>query len=449
MKNAYKIVPVSYNGHCIMFHPNQNNIIGKTMSTSTISFGSKNMEVLCKQLNTLKENEIGVSKTIIENLQLPLDVDYEISFQNNHIIIGPFIGMLIANSNSDLHKKVKYYTRMIKQYPLVKGVIVLLSWEGIDQKSHMINGYFYNPILQNWETGTFPFPTVIVKQTVLSTKKQNYLKNILGQRFFNSAYINKWRMHQLLSSNTDLLPHLPHTFLYEHPNDILQYLNRFGTIYVKSVMGLKGNSVEKFIRKPDKYSVKYRHNNENKTIDFFSEEALLNYAEYKFKSNKYIIQKEIDIEIEKGHLIDFRIVLIKDQEGQWKDVGMIGRTGVTGSVVSNRSSGGQVELGESLLLTAYHLSKEEMLSLRQKMSEIAITAAKEIDKYESIYKHGVDIGIDRNLHIWLIEINNNSPNDNIFSYIGDHDKVSKIKDAYLFYAKYLAGFPDKEGNASL
>ena len=125
---------------------------------------------------------------------------------------------------------------------------------------------------------------------------------------------------------------------------------------------------------------------------------------------------------------------------------MVGRIGVEGSVVSNRSSGGKVVNGKDLLLSAFNFSEEEMLNYYQKMSEIATKAAEELDKYENIYKYGVDIGIDRHRHIWIIELNNRSPNDNIFSYVGDYDTVLKIKDSRLFYAKYLAGFPEKKEN---
>lgn len=443
LRNVIKVVAINSQSHCLFVHPNQSKLIDKT---TTIHFGLQKMKVACKQLNTLKENEIGFSKTVIDKLRLPLEAEYELFIENNRIIIGPFIGLLIANYQSELREKVKYLKFIIRQYPLVRGVIAAFSLEGMDEKNAKINGLIYNPTSRRWEKRTFPFSTVIIKRMLLSTKRQNDLKNLYGSRFFNSAYINKWKMYQLLSLNKDLIPHLPKTYLYKKPEDILHYLKNFQTIYVKPLSGLKGMGVEKFIAKPNKYCVKFRSNKENKTIDFFSENELLNYVRAKFKSEKFVIQEEIDLEIEKNHLIDYRIVLIKNENGQWEDVGMVGRRGVEGSVVSNRSSGGKVERGETILLSSFNLTNAEMLSYRQKMSEIAIKAAKELDKYESIYKYGVDIGIDRHHHIWLIEINNHAPNDHIFSHVGDYDTVSKIKDSSMLYAKYLAGFPGNRGS---
>jgi len=443
LRGIFKAVSINSQSQCLFFHPNQSHLIGKI---TTIEFGFEKMEVACKQLNTLKENEIGLSKTVIDKLQLLLEAEYELSIENNKIIIGPFIGLLIANYQSELREKLKKIKFNIQQYPLVNGVIAAFSLEGMDEKNKIINGLIFNPISRSWENRTFPFPSVIIKRVSLSIKKQNELKKLYGPRFFNSGSIHKWKMYQLLSLNKNLLPHLPKTYLYKEPEDILHYLKSFHTVYVKPKSGLKGAGVEKFISTPEKYCVKFRSDKENKTIDFSSETELLNYVRSKFKSGKYVIQQEIDLEIEKNCLIDFRIVLIKNQDGQWEDVGMVGRKGVEGSVVSNRSSGGKVERGETLLLNSFNLTTAEMLSYRKQMSEIAIHAAKELDKYESIYKYGVDIGVDRKHHIWLIEINNSSPNDSIFSHVGDDDTVSKIKDSWLHYAKYLAGFPKEEKN---
>lgn len=446
LDNVFKLVPINNNNHCIMLHPKQSKLIGETMLATTLHFGLQEMEVTCKYLNTLKENEIGLSNNIIETLQIPLAVDYEILFQNESILIGPFIGILIKNAHTVLDKNGKKLRRIIKQYPLVHGVVVVFSWENIDKKNAIVNGYIYNPSSKSWKNGTFPFPAVIVNRMKLSTPKRKYLKNIYGSRFFNSGSFNKWQMYQLLSSNKHLLPHLPKTALYHKPKDILNYLNNFRTIYAKPLSGQKGVNIAKFIAERDQYSVQYRMNNENKTRYFSNENELLNYIKSMFKSKKYIVQEEIDLEIEKNHLIDFRIVLLKDRCGQWENAGMVGRIGVEGSIVSNRSSGGKVVNGKDLLLSAFNFSEDEMLSFYKKMSEIAIKAAEELNKYENIYKYGVDIGIDRHHHIWIIELNNRSPNDNIFSHVGDYDTVSKIKNSRLFYAKYLAGFPEEKEN---
>lgn len=449
LNSIFKLIPINDDSPCLMLHPNQRNLLDETMINTTIHFGFQKTEVICKQLDTIKENEIGLSNSVIEYLKLPLEADYEIAIQNGEIIIGPFIGVLITNTQKKLKKKVnklkqiKKLEQIKKQYRIVRGVVLALSEEGIDEKNSRVHGYFYNPSSKKWEEGTFPFPSVMVKRTSLSNDRRNYLKKLYGPRFFHLAGINKWKMYQRLRSNPDLLPHLPKTFLYKKPKDILKYLKELGTIYVKPLSGSQGIGIEKFIAEHDHYCVKFRQNKKNTTIQFSSDTELLDYVKSKFKSKNFIIQQQIDIEIEKNHPLDFRIALIKDQSGQWEDVGMVGRKGKKGSGISNLSSGGRMQNAQSLILTLFNLSEAEAWSIRQKMSEIAIKAAKEIDKYDSIFKSGVDIAIDRDLRIWIIELNNRSPYLK-FSKAGLKNTNKIARKSRMLYAKYLAGFPKEK-----
>lgn len=442
MSIIFKIVPISNDGHCLFLHPNQFKLINETTGTTTISFGLKEMEVTYQQSDMLSENEIGVTNTIIENLQFPLGVDYEIAIHNGNIIIGPFIGILIAKSHSKIKRKLKKQNRIIEQYPLLNGVIIAFSWEDMDHKTETIIGYLYNSSTKNWEKGTFPFPTVLVKGMVLSKNRIKFLKNLYGSRFFNTNSINKWKMYQYLSDNKELLPHLPKTALYTRPKDILNGLNRFGTIYVKPIYGLKGNGIMKMVAEPSRYSIQYRFKQKNKKIYLSTENELLNYVKNHLKKNKYIIQEQIDSQLQKGHIIDFRIFLVKNQTGKWENVGMIARKGSKGSIVSNLSNGGRTNKVIKLMAETFHVSEAQVLSIQETMSGIAIKAAEEIDQYENIYWHGVDIAIDRHQHISLIELNHRYP---AFKNSFPKDAVTKIYYSKLSYAKYLAGFPiDKE-----
>ena len=425
-----------------MLHSNQFNLINETKETTIISFGLKEMEVTYRQSDMLNENEIGLTQTMIEYFQIPLGVDYEIAHHNGKFTIGPFIGILLAESNTKMKKKLKKNKRIIEQYPLVNGVIIAFSWKDMDHKTETIIGYLYNSSTKEWEKGTFPFPTVLVKGMRLSKNRIKFLKDLYGSRFFNSNSINKWEMYQYLSDNKELLPHLPKTVLYKRPKDVLNGLKRFGTVYVKPIYGLKGIGIMKMVAEPSRYSIQYRFKQKNKTIHLSTEKELLNYVKNHLKKNKYIIQEQIDSQLQKGHIIDFRIFLVKNQTGQWEDVGMIARKGSKGSIVSNLSNGGRSNKVIKLMATTFHISETQVLSIQEAMSSIAIKAAKEIDKYENIYRHGVDIAIDRHQHISLIELNHRYP---AFKKSFPKDAVTKIYYSRLSYAKYLAGFPlDKE-----
>ncbi|HHW48361.1 MAG TPA: hypothetical protein GXX14_07065 [Clostridiaceae bacterium] len=59
---------------------------------------------------------------------------------------------------------------------------------------------------------------------------------------------------------------------------------------------------------------------------------------------------------------------------------------------------------------------------------------------------GVDIGIDREGHLWLIEVNNRDPDPSIALDIHDKPLYYSLKTGILYYAKSLAGFSGKKNS---
>ncbi|MGB5944469.1 YheC/YheD family protein, partial [Paenisporosarcina sp.] len=129
---------------------------------------------------------------------------------------------------------------------------------------------------------------------------------------------------------------------------------------------------------------------------------------------------------------------VKNQTGQWEDVGIIARKGSKGSIVTNLSNGGRVDNVIKLMSASFKISEEQVLCILEEMSIISIKAARVIDKYENIFRLGVDIAIDCQQHIYLLELNHRCP-----AYKNSFPKVAvtKINNSRLDYAKYLAGFP--------
>jgi len=441
LSKSYKIVPFDVDQPCLILHSGQIKQMENSRMT-TIHFGLQELEVACSQSSKLKDNEIGISNQLISMLKIPLGVDYELSFQAESIIIGPFIGYLIGKTHSETKRRLKKFKRINIQYPFIGGLIIAFSWEEAVKINSTIKGFMYDPSSGKWKEGTYPLPAVLANRMYwLSNKRKKVLKSIYGQRFFNSAAINKWKMHKLLSANEDLLQHLPKTILYKKPEDIPNYLHRFRKLYVKPIVGKMGIGIVQIISEDDSFCIKYRKGNKNQTEHFSSEADLLEYAAAKFKKNKFIIQEPIKNELKDRQVIDFRIFLVKNQSGQWEDVGMIARKGSKGSIVSNLSNGGLLISPNKTIMSSFHLSKSETRNIRKKMSDIAIKAIKEIDKYENIYKYGVDIALDRQCNIFLIELNHINP--------GYRDELpaeatARIRDSMLSYAKYLAGFPKFE-----
>ncbi|WP_422392726.1 YheC/YheD family protein [Mesobacillus harenae] len=60
-------------------------------------------------------------------------------------------------------------------------------------------------------------------------------------------------------------------------------------------------------------------------------------------------------------------ICLKDENQLWKCIGWIGRCGIPGSIVSNRSSGGNGETGYSVLASLLGTQSSEVKDIKDKL----------------------------------------------------------------------------------
>jgi len=157
--------------------------------------------------------------------------------------------------------------------------------------------------------------------------------------------------------------------------------------------------------------------------------------------SRFIIQKALDLIATDEKTIDFRALIVKDHYGEWRDIGIIARHGVKGSITSNISTGGSAELAQITLKNILKLTDEEVSKFRKRMSTIAINAARGLEESGiSCGNLGVDLGVDLNGDVWIVEINNRDPNHTIALDAKDRQMFFKVRLQNMLYAKKLAGF---------
>ena len=416
--------------------------------TAIFSFGKASHRIKVIVSDQIRPDQLSISENVIRLLKIPLSCTFEFRKNNNHeLILGPFIGILFDLKKKNAFKQLNYYVR---SYEEIGGAILAFSFEGININAQTIKGYLYNPVTRKWDKGIYKYPASIFIKRVLPAIWQFFFETLFSQRYYNSIDFNKWQMYNWLAQNTDLQSYLPITILYKKPEDIFTFLdtNKSSSAYIKPINGLKGKGIKKIIKNGDNIYVSYRHKHENVQLEFVNKDQAAQYFSENLSKGNYLIQQTLDLQLLSGQLVDFRIILVKDIWGQWKVLESIGRRGVLDSVVSNRSAGGQLELGENLLKQVYQLSDDLVHATQKKLFEVAIKAAQTIDDSINLTmgRYGIDLAIDRNNKIWLIEINPR-PNDYIAFHAQLFDLFYKIKLENMLYAKRLAGFFPFENKA--
>lgn len=431
-----------YQDMYIIIHPNTAYEIGICFFEKIfIHFGMQRLEVIIRIDSSLEPKTIILSKRAVNMLSIPIFLEYEMVLNKNTLIIGPFIGILHSCTGGEPMEYTEKSLYFIEQYKEIKGAIISFSFENIDKSERKIKGHLYEPSDHRWIPGIYPYPASVFKYAVLDDESLLFLQNEFGKNFFNAYRFNKWEMYSCLVQDTGISAHLPQTILYTKPEDIICFMDEHPCVYVKPIYGYKGIGIIKIYKNKNFISVLFKQDDNNIRADFSKIDEAYIFFDNNLKTREYIVQKMLDITFENNQVVDFRLVLMKNQYGEWENLGMYGRVGSPDNIVSNRSCGGRVEKDIFVLKQIYKFSHDEALLYKTQMSVIAVEAAKALDKSGlSMGRYGIDLAIDKNRNIWIIEMNHTNPNDGIGSYAGDEDLIHKIRFYNMLYAKNLAGF---------
>lgn len=119
----------------------------------------------------------------------------------------------------------------------------------------------------------------------------------------------------------------------------------------------------------------------------------------------YVVQQGIESVTKKGVPFDIRAHVLR-VDGEWKVAGLVGRVARSKSIVTNRHSGGKPRFIDHLLTKDLGYSPEEKEKVIQTMENLAKQSAETISRaYPRWYELGVDLGIDRQRHVWIYEVN--------------------------------------------
>lgn len=415
---------------------------------SIIRFGYSSTEVNVVIDNSVKENEIHLSEAIIKKLKIPTFCPYNVIVKNNAIVIGPFIGIIIGNKRSALSRRMKQLNSYVKYYSKIKGVVFGFTLDCVNKEDMVIEGVVFNPQYQVWEIVTLPFPASLMRRGLVNQKWREYFYSLYGEKFFNYKHIDKWLMYQKLRQFPELNIHLPVTELYIGKTSILNFLNKHPNIYVKPIRGNRGLGIFNIVKRENIYKVFTRKDQQNIEMEF-NKETFLDFINENLESNQFIMQKTLDLIID-NRTIDFRIGLDRNQEGNWNNIMYVTRISGNQSIVSNvASSGGFVLYPEDALQKFYQFNKSDALKMKEKLLDIAFTIAEKLDESGlKLGKIALDLALDSEGNIYLIEVNNKVPNDNILAGLGDTDTFYRIRHMNIRYAKGLSGFKSEE-NPSL
>ncbi|NQX71597.1 YheC/YheD family protein [Paenibacillus alba] len=235
---------------------------------------------------------------------------------------------------------------------------------------------------------------------------------------------SKWVKTKILLLNKELRKFVPETKIYNQTN-LQQMLNKYKMVYVKPINGSFGQGVIRVEKNDKKYLFQA-----GKIARSFRSFLGLYTSLNKAKLNRsYLVQQGIDLLTYQKNIFDTRIMVQKSPRKTWEATGYIGRVAHPKKIVTNFHNSGK-PLPLELLLNSYlknPLKKEYIKNLQHLGYQIAKHYQKTYPRFKEI---GVDIGIDKQLKPWVLEVNT-APDPFIFNQLKDKKMFFKV----LRYAK--------------
>lgn len=387
-------------------------------------------------------NIIRFSNKLRDKLLLPESQVYRAKINDNNIVIGPVIGLLLGMQTHRYNPKhMMKYSDRFGLYDKIGGLIYAFSPKSINFSKHIAYGLYYNIETKAWEYGCFPLPEVIYRRNFHSSPKViKRLIEVTGDRLFNSFRFTKYELYDFINLDTELREFLPPTERLTGFEQLTKFIDCHSRVILKPVDLSRGRGIC-IVEKNDKaYKIiDYRYkqpiisvlgNNEALEGFYYINQNLF---------NNYIIQKYIPLAKLKNSLFDIRIVMQKTKDKRWACSGIECRISGENSHITNISRGGYaLPLEEALrqaFNTDYELLPQRIQDFCQKFCIYMDTMGKHFSEF------GIDLAVDVDKNIWLIEANV-FPSFKGFKTM-DRETYLQIRHAPLEYALSLTPFGEQ------
>jgi hypothetical protein len=209
---------------------------------------------------------------------------------------------------------------------------------------------------------------------------------------------SKWIKTNALLSNPYIARHIPSSRLFSAVN-LRMMISRYGMVVLKPVRGTGGIGVMKVEKSGMRFQLSHK-TNKNTFSNFAS---LMSVLRRSCGKRAYLIQRGIHLATIAGRPIDYRVKYVKEND-MWTYRAMVGRLARRGLFVTNLCRGGSQMtaaqgIRRSLSPRLIGVKKREMRQLTKASTELLES------RYPGVGHLGYDYGIDRNGHVWMLEVN--------------------------------------------
>lgn len=350
----------------------------------------------------------------------------------------PVIGILTWREGKRFAEPA-YFRRLIREGNELGCLVFLFSPNDVQPSSRTVRGF--TPLGTGWQSRLFSEPDVVIdryrftpttafKNYVLFRKKNSFL-------YANNRLANKWKVHEVLWRDERMHRWLPETVLYNQ-GSLQKMATRHTLLYLKPLNGTGGKGILRVERAGGGFRLLGRDNQRAKISTQLSQtSALIRWASrWVRQRDKFIIQQGLRLELVPNRTVDMRLLIQKDEDGEWSVTGYGIRVGGERSATSNLHGGGKAIPAKRFLLPRF--GDQQTHAILDDCEALAFQTAQTIENhFGRMLELGLDIGIDVKGRAWLIEVNP-KPGREIFRQLGTQSLYNQAIRKPLQYAIHLA-----------
>lgn len=414
-----------------------------------VAAGKRNMSAIV-QLH--KKSHVSLSQDIIEHLLLP-PVPLSWKVEKDRIRFGPFVAAYAIFSErlkDPFFANTRVFQDMTKLANDLHVPFYVISAGGLDHENKMALSWMFDPRNGYWRQRPCPWPDFFIRKNSSTPAKWKkvvqqeaaWLEMDQGEMLSRNIG-SKWDVYRTLLDEPGLTAFLPSTDRIQTVRDIFRMLKRFPVVYIKPIWGMQGKHVYRVKRKPiGKMQMEFQVADQIRSLQLTVAKSR-DWMNRRFVGQSgYLVQQGIDLIVdENGRAADFRWLVQKNGEGMWSVTARVARVARKGGLTTNVSTGGDVvDASDFLRLAGFRA--DELAKKIQQMDDLSLQVVNQLEnKVGSMGELGIDFGLDKTGHPWVIEVNPR-PGRKMLKMLDQKLRELSLRRP-LEYAKYTVGFSDR------
>lgn len=400
--------------------------------------------------------QLALSNTLAQQLLLPYAGPIRIVYDAGILRLGPLIGILTTgytgNQTHPFGKRSSLFRWFLEAGASENAFLFVFTPEMVDEKQRSISGWYYRHMgkgSKRWVRYISPFPDVVYER-VPNRRSENLkhvqscllrLRETRGCQIFNQGFFDKWVIHRLLSQHPVTHFWIPETFLAPSLKTIEDMLERHHIVYLKPSRGSLGLGILRITKPPDHSYLCRFHSRRTVLHRFERLDQLLHhhFGHQPERFRNYLVQQNIALIRYNGRPMDFRVHMHKNRQGVWKAVALGCKIAGPGSITTHIRTGGHITSSKDALAAIFG---PQSTTVYKNIVTASIKTAETLESQTTtgpLGELGLDIGIDKNGHVWLFEVNA-KPGRHIFNHPSLREAGRESAKCITDYSLRLANF---------